>query len=136
MLEEDPRKRDAREQQDSKSREKTRGDSIVTHTPGEYCKGFKGKELKVCQGLQPVRHRREEEPKAGLIRFYTDKKQGYDFIASFFDEPGNVHMRVCTPKKCQQVGFPFAHPITGRMSESDFRRLAVKYWTLIEAGEL
>ena len=81
--------------------------------------------------FQPVRRRSEEEPKRDLIRFYTDKRYGADYIASFWDEVGNRHMRVCTPKGCEKVGFPFAGSMKSQ-SEEQFRTLVKKWWTLIE----
>lgn len=48
-----------------------------------------------------------EEPRIGLIRWYEDAQKG--ITASFFDKPRDATMRICTKKKCEEIGFPFAH---------------------------
>lgn len=75
----------------------------------------------------PKRNKRAEEPKRGLIRWYDDPETGS--IASFFDEPGNAHMRISTNKKCEQVGFPFAS-LKGQ-PEDWFKETTKKWWKRI-----
>ena len=64
-----------------------------------------------------------EEPRTGLIRWYEDSSKG--ITASFFDEPGNATMRICTKKGCEEVGFPFAS--LKRQPESWFKETTEKW---------
>lgn len=87
--------------------------------------------------FQPVRHRSEEEPQRGLIRFYTDKKKA-GYIASFFNsedaarDRGNARIRVCVPKGCDEIVFPLARSLEN-VTESEFRRMTVKWWKELDA---
>lgn len=76
----------------------------------------------------PVRIKELEEPGRGLIRWYGDSETGA--IASFFDEPGNATMRVCTEKKCEEVGFPFAS--LKKQPEDWFKKTVKKWWKKLE----
>jgi len=64
-----------------------------------------------------------EEPKIGLMRWYEDSKRG--ITASFFDRPGDATMRICTPKGCEEVGFPFAS--LKKQPEHWFRETTLKW---------
>lgn len=87
------------------------------------------KSKKVAKKIEykPVRVKAAEEPGRHLIRWYEDPKTGA--IASFFDEPGNVTMRVSTQKGSEEVGFPFAS-LKGQ-PEDWFKRTAIKWWKKI-----
>jgi len=63
-----------------------------------------------------------------LIRWYADEKTGA--IASFFDEPGNATMRICTQHECEEVGFPFSS-LKGQKEEW-FKNTASKWWKKLE----
>lgn len=76
---------------------------------------------------KPVRVKRLEEPKRHLIRWYEDPKTGA--IASFWDEPGNAHMRVSTQEASDEIGFPFAS--LKNQPEEWFKKTAVKWWKRI-----
>ena len=73
---------------------------------------------------KPVRLKELEEPGRNLIRWYADEKTGA--VASFFDEPGNATMRICTETKCEEVGFPFSS--LKNQKEDWFKKTANKWW--------
>lgn len=79
--------------------------------------------------FQPIRHRSVEDPERGLIRWYGDKyKNGY--IASFFEaksEGDRASIRVCVPKGCDEIIFPFARELK-EVPEDEFKKMAIKWW--------
>jgi len=79
----------------------------------------------------PKRIKEMEEPGRDLIRWYGDSKTGA--TASFFDEPGNATMRICTEKKCEEVGFPFSS-LRGQ-SDDWFKKTVVKWWKRLDKGK-
>lgn len=82
--------------------------------------------------FQPVRHKREEWV-GGPVRFFTDKtKEGY--IASFFEarnERDRARIRVCVPKGCDEIVFPYARDLKD-VSEDEFERMAIKWWNELD----
>jgi len=69
------------------------------------------------------RYKKHEEPKRGLIRWYEDRKKGT--IASFFDKPNDMTMRVSTKKGCEEIGFPFSD--LKSQKEDWFKKTAEKW---------
>jgi len=83
---------------------------------------------KTESNYKPIRLKELEEPGKDLIRWYADEKTGA--IASFFDEPGNATMRICTQHECEEVGFPFSS-LKGQKEEW-FKNTASKWWKKLE----